>query len=468
MFRALPALALLAAGTLTAAPKDPWLQLSSPHFEVFTDAGERTGREVIRHFEEVHAFFLARFRSGIDPARKPRVLIFRSPGDFERVAPNPVAAAFYSPGEFRDFIVLRNWRGEWKPTAVHELTHLMVRQLARELPLWLNEGLAELYSTLEPKGSQVMVGRDLPGRMQTLARDGWIPLPSLLRVDQTSPMYKQRDHVGLFYAESWKLVHMLHLHPDYAPHLTPLILALLQGDPEAAFRMACNKSMAEVEQDLRHYLSGGTINALLFDITLPKNIDTPLVTPNAAFAAHLATAALLSNQPGRAADAASAYAALARDYPNRWEIAEAQGLSAWHERRLEDAIGHFTQAQKLGCDNGATYLLWGRLLSYANRAAEAIPILAKAIRLLPDASLPQLEYADALVRNRDFAEAIPILRAVAKVPQDGAWRYYYDLAYSLYRTGDPAAARPYLANAKKYAASPRERSLTDQLDQAIQ
>ena len=39
---------------------------------------------MIRHFEEVHAFFEARFRTGIDPARKPRVLLFRNPRDYER------------------------------------------------------------------------------------------------------------------------------------------------------------------------------------------------------------------------------------------------------------------------------------------------------------------------------------------------------------------------------------------------
>jgi tetratricopeptide (TPR) repeat protein len=468
MFRALPALALLAACTLTAAPKDPWLQLSSPHFEVLTDANERTGRDVIRHFEEVHAFFEARFKTGIDPTRKPRVLLFRNPRDYERFAPNPIANAFFHPGEFRDFIVLRNWGPEWKPTAVHELTHLMVRQLARELPLWLNEGLAELYSTLEPKGSQVMVGRDLPGRMQTLARDPWIALTTLFRVDQSSPIYNQRGHAGIFYAESWKLVHMLHLHPDYAPHLTPLLLAILQGDPEAAFRMACNKSVEQVERDLHEYMSGGTINALLFDITLPKSIDTPQVTANATLAARLSFAELLSSEQGRLAEAGDAYAALERDYPDRWEIAEAQALFAWHLRRVDDAIRYFAQAQKLGCNNGATYLLWGRILGFANRTPEAIPVLAKAVHLLPDAPLPQLEYADALVRNKDFAEAIPILRAVTHVPQAGAWRYYYDLAYSLYRTGDLANARPYLANARKYAGTPRERSLTDQLDAAIQ
>src|SRR5438270_14061952 len=106
---------------------------------------------------------------------------------------------------------MNNSVSESLPLAVHELTHLMVHQLGLDLPPWLNEGLAELYSNLEPTGSKIRVGRDIPSRMRTLAEEKWIDLRSLLAVDHNSPIYNEKSRAGIFYAESWKLVHMLHL-----------------------------------------------------------------------------------------------------------------------------------------------------------------------------------------------------------------------------------------------------------------
>src|SRR4051794_10802806 len=82
MFRVPLALALLASSA-AAADKDPWIRVSTLHFEVFTDAGERAGRDVARHFEQVHSFFLQRFQTGIDPSRKARVLLFRNEKEYE-------------------------------------------------------------------------------------------------------------------------------------------------------------------------------------------------------------------------------------------------------------------------------------------------------------------------------------------------------------------------------------------------
>src|SRR4051794_36779131 len=191
MPRAPLAIALLALSA-AAADKDPWIQISSAHFDVFTDAGERAGRDIAKHFEQVHGFFFQRFGTGIDPTRKPRVLLFRNEKEYEAYRPNQIAAAFYHAGEYRDFIVMNNSAHNLQPTAVHELTHLMVHQMGVELPLWLNEGLAELYSNMEPRGAQMMVGRDLPGRMSTLATQPWIDLPTLLAMTQASPIYNDK------------------------------------------------------------------------------------------------------------------------------------------------------------------------------------------------------------------------------------------------------------------------------------
>ena len=47
--------------TLTHIPlaaADQWVKLATPHFELYTTAGEKKGREAILYFEQVRSFFL--------------------------------------------------------------------------------------------------------------------------------------------------------------------------------------------------------------------------------------------------------------------------------------------------------------------------------------------------------------------------------------------------------------------------
>src|SRR5262245_57984450 len=224
------AIALLAISTLTApaAPHDPWLKITSANFELYTTSSERAGRDLARHFEQVRSFFLQAFGS-THPNPKPiRIIAFRNEKEYEPYRPNEFATAFFQPGDTHDFIVMSSASSEHYHVAVHEFTHLMVHQGGASYPSWLNEGLAELFSNLQPVGNKIKVGQDIPSRMQTLRSEKSIPLSTLLAVDHSSPYYNEKSKAGMFYAESWELVHMLFLSPDYAPQLKTMSAALKQ------------------------------------------------------------------------------------------------------------------------------------------------------------------------------------------------------------------------------------------------
>jgi hypothetical protein len=51
-----------------------------------------------------------------------------------------------------------------------------------QLPIWLNEGLADLYSSLELHGQQAMVGRPLESRVMTLSQQQWMDWNALFAV----------------------------------------------------------------------------------------------------------------------------------------------------------------------------------------------------------------------------------------------------------------------------------------------
>ena len=64
---------------LWSAPEH-WIKLETPHFELYTTAGEKKGREAILYFEQVRSFFLQASPSKRAPEFPVRIVAFRSEG----------------------------------------------------------------------------------------------------------------------------------------------------------------------------------------------------------------------------------------------------------------------------------------------------------------------------------------------------------------------------------------------------
>jgi hypothetical protein len=116
-----------------------WLKIKSPNFELFTTAGERNGREVSRHFEQVRALFLEAMGLGLKSGPPVRIVVFRSDKELAPYAPNEFAAAFYLGAEDRDYIVMKSASGEHFPVAVHEYIHLLVKHSGIAAPVWIRQ-----------------------------------------------------------------------------------------------------------------------------------------------------------------------------------------------------------------------------------------------------------------------------------------------------------------------------------------
>jgi hypothetical protein len=74
----------LLSAVASAAPADPWLRIQSANFELFTTAGERAGRDLVRHFEQVREFFLQVFGPTENPSASSP---FTAKKNFSRTAP---------------------------------------------------------------------------------------------------------------------------------------------------------------------------------------------------------------------------------------------------------------------------------------------------------------------------------------------------------------------------------------------
>ncbi len=198
---------------LPGAKKD-WIQIESPNFEVFTDRPEWFGRATLHDLETLRAIFLEQL--GVAEKHRIQVSIFAfSDGrDYRFYTRKSIddrreTAGVYVTSPDRATIVLRPMDGQDSARRVvfHEFVHHLFRVVGTEPPIWFNEGTAELYSGIRFDGDEVTIGMPHTDLVEILRRRKLLPLEELFAVDEDSHHYNRNDHAGLFYAQSWALLH---------------------------------------------------------------------------------------------------------------------------------------------------------------------------------------------------------------------------------------------------------------------
>jgi tetratricopeptide (TPR) repeat protein len=235
-----------------------WIEARSLHFTLRTDLSPRQARGALREFETTYAILENLGFPSLLPLRKKAapqridLVLFRSEADFQALAP-PGAAGYYTPHlnnhvDPRPTIVLH---GELTPESQrrfqHELTHRFLGTRVRRAPPWVEEGLADFYSTLRSHQSVLYLG-ELPVRKLLVTEirsfigllDRFIEyriraseLPSLGELLQANEhTFHRPASEAAFYAASWALVHMLHLGPqNYRPRFEAYLADLGAGVP---------------------------------------------------------------------------------------------------------------------------------------------------------------------------------------------------------------------------------------------
>jgi len=130
--------------------------------------------------------------------------------------------------------------------------------------LWLNEGLAEFYGALQFSGGEALLGAPIQGFLQLLRGQQMLPLAQLFAIGTNSPHYNESDKAGIFYGESWALVHFLMLRDEgrHQDQFSRFLQALSRGDEaEKAFEDSFGLTLSTAEQQLRDYVRDGNLKA---------------------------------------------------------------------------------------------------------------------------------------------------------------------------------------------------------------
>src|SRR5262249_42529318 len=134
----------------------------------------------------------------------------------------------------------------------HELTHVFVRQSLWRAPVWLNEGLAGFFSSIELWEKKAVLGRTFPTRA---ARYLGLPtLEGLLQADAHT--FYDSDARHQYYPPPLLVVHMLNDDaPRDRPRFAQYVRLLRQGTPpRAAWQTAfAGVSLEGLTRRLREY-----------------------------------------------------------------------------------------------------------------------------------------------------------------------------------------------------------------------
>ncbi len=215
-----------------------WIELTTGNFTFFSNAGPRTTRAVASDLEELRAVLAHVTALDLDSPVPILVYVFKNRGSFEPYrhyyASQPVATAgyFLERTSANSIAICADAREDASSIVYHEYVHFVASANFPRLPLWYEEGLAELYQNFEVTGGKARIGLPVWRQLALLNTSPTMTLPELFAVEHGSPAYNDPSRKESFYAQSWALVHYLLIGSEARRAETARFIALLhEGAP---------------------------------------------------------------------------------------------------------------------------------------------------------------------------------------------------------------------------------------------
>jgi tetratricopeptide (TPR) repeat protein len=250
---------LLFSSAMRAEHHENWIEIKSPHYTIYSNSGEHDGRRVAAQFEQIRALFEQSFpKLKVDFGKPTIVYVLKDENSLKLLMPSygqnknaiRIAGQYHLSNDKNFAVVRADVTGTGtNPYHVmyHEWAHGLFRLNYRGLPLWLDEGLAEYWGGSDIDNKEGRVGMADPAQLRVLQQNPFIPISTLVSIDATSPLYNTRDHAGMFYAESWAMVHYFSIAPEVRDqHLLDKYLAALQATDDPI--EAANRSLGELNK----------------------------------------------------------------------------------------------------------------------------------------------------------------------------------------------------------------------------
>jgi tetratricopeptide (TPR) repeat protein len=401
---------------------EKWVALHVEDFRFISSVSSRETLKIARDLLRMRAAVGEMTAMKVHTAEPTRVFIFPNERRFAayceatlRAQCENVFGIFVATGSGNFILVRGDDKGGVGRIVYHELTHHFVANSNWRLPLWFNEGYAEFYSTFRTAGANTHIGFPINEHLDWLARnDKLIPLRELFTITTASPIYNEKTRMGVFYAQSWALVHYLSVDAKRKAKLRTFLSLLGDGKPlEAAFDEAFGVTFAQLEKELRAYIRGASFTYLIYslgELTIPE-VPEPAAMAHDEVLHQLGRLVAYARPENAALGERFFKESLALNEKNAGALANLARVYESTGRKAE-ADAAFAKAMALGRDDADVYLLAGRSLldRGIDEFAKARPIYQRATELAPNSAAAWTGLgATYVIEKKDLAPGIAAL-----------------------------------------------------------
>jgi len=259
---------LLLAASVQAANIADFTEVTGGHYQVLAQGGEQIGREVNGYMNAMLQLY-SRYFTNFSPKDGARVVVFNNLDDFRAYSRDSVGMTHPSlagychrktdeaDNTFFELVTFES-AGLWQVLA-HEGFHQFIGyELGQEVPMWLNEGLAQFFENTTVKNGRLIPGGIDPNRLaaaQAVIRARRMPaLADLLAMDRRA-FYASPE---VTYPMSWALVYYLMMRDTTSfqnSHFRRYLQDLKWSrDDVASFRKRFGRDSAQWEADFQRYV----------------------------------------------------------------------------------------------------------------------------------------------------------------------------------------------------------------------
>jgi len=273
-----------------------WLEVTSPHFTLWTDASPDRAREAVVEMEHLRQVIIGSSFRSVASEGSIFAIALRDLSEFHTYFSDQVLA-FAMPAEGNLLrqpvivVVADTQNGEEQLLEAHELTHAISYAMIARQPRWFAEGLAQFFETirLDVHDGTAELGRAPEHNGQPMQMHHLIGLPTMFDCEELSCADEG------FYVTAWAVfTYLQNTHAAELARFEQLLAARKDWQPawsEAFPRLP----VMVLEDELRVWLTSGRHRVLRFTV----KFQDPPVSAHALGEAnvHMIRALLAGNKP---------------------------------------------------------------------------------------------------------------------------------------------------------------------------
>ena len=470
-----------------AGADDTWVEVTSPHFTVLSNAGEKRARNVAWQFEQVHAVLRRIWPWAVGGFERPlRVYACKDERTMKTIAPeywerrgglNPTSV-FVSAADAHYIAVRADSRVDDVDTNPYRSSYwsyvglTLHASIPYDLPLWYSRGVSEVFSNTIVRNKEVLIGPIIPWHLERLRERPPLKLEELFAAGRDSRHMTDSDRMAHFDASAWALVHYL-TFGNAGQNLTRFnTFSIAVGNGTEAGRALAEAfgALPGVESEYRRYVSQSLY--MYKQLELAVGVDASTFVLRSLPPADLDVAlARYYVATGRPVEARTRLKAAMAAIPQGGAPYEVEAMQLERDEKGNEALAAYARAAELG---GGSYYGDYRLasLSWPKAPGTSEPFvrmeasLKRSLSLRPTFAPGQALLANVLLQLDRAGEALP--HAEEAVALDRFESYHQvTLARVLLRQGKVDLARAPATLARQLARSEHDVRESERLLQQL-